>query len=329
MSKIIITGVAGLIGSNLARLLLDRDYEVIGIDNFCIGPKSNLTSLFAHPHFTFHELDVLSEAADNVDTYEGAKAIYHLAAFKIPFGDLKATDVLLLNLKATEKMLEIARQISCLLVLASTSDVYGKSPDMPFREDGNLVLGPSHIARWSYAASKIFDEHLCLAYHREFGVPVSIIRYFNAYGPGHDLSMVSGGPQALFIEAMIDDKEITLLGDGEQKRCFCYISDTVEGTAAILDHPDNAVGEILNIGNDQTETTIRGLAELCNELIRPGKSLKARFLPHEKIFGKFEEVQRRVPDLSKAERLLGFKPKVGNREGLERTIAWHRSLREK
>ncbi len=211
-------------------------------------------------------------------------------------------------------------------VFGSTSDVYGKSLDLPFRESSDLVLGPSTVSRWGYASSKLFDEHLCFANQRRYGIPATVIRYFNTYGPRHDLTIKSGGPQALFFDALLKGGRMTIHGDGSQRRCFSYVSDTIEMTARIVENQITE-GEIINVGNPSGEISIAQLAQLAWEAVDGRGSAPIDFIPHEKFYqtGKFEEISRRVPDITKAIRLLGYLPVVSIRQGLEWTLDWQRN----
>lgn len=322
--KVLVTGGAGLIGSNLCRALIKRGYTVSCIDNLSFGNMYNLEDLLDNPRFTFIHADVRDEEK-LCRAAEDAYGIFHLAALKIPILELKRCDVIKANLLGTFSVLEVAKDIGAKVIFASTSDVYGKSLDMPFREDGDLTLGSPTVPRWAYAASKMVDEHLCMGYYQDHGVPVVILRYFNVYGPGHDLSPLSGGPQALFIDAILNNRGITIYGDGNQSRAFCYIDDAVEATIASYEVPE-AVGEIFNIGNDKGVISIKDLAKLIYEIIDPACIPNIKYISHQQAFGTYEEVLQRKPDLSKARQILGYEPCISNTEGLQRTVEWHKRL---
>ncbi|HPN72541.1 MAG TPA: GDP-mannose 4,6-dehydratase, partial [Candidatus Omnitrophota bacterium] len=230
---------------------------------------------------------------------------------------------LMVNSKGTESMLELARVKKSKLVFASTSDVYGRNPDLPFSEEKNLVIGPSNVKRWAYAASKIFDEHLCFAYEEKYGVMVSVLRFFGGYGPNQNTSWW-GGPQSVFIDCALKNKAIPLHGDGSQTRSFTYVEDTVEGIVRAMERPQ-ANGEILNIGNDR-EITIKNLADMIWGMVRPGKKPKIKFIPYDSLSKGYQDVMRRVPDLSKTEKVLGYRAKVSLEEGLPRTIEWQKGV---
>lgn len=319
---IAVTGAAGFIGSHLCDALLDQGYHVVAIDNLSMGRLENLQQLADHERFHFVEADVRDGETMRRLCGE-AQVIVHLAAYKIPrYGN--ALDTLLINQQGAKNILDVARGTGCKVVLASTSDVYGKSPQLPFQEDGDLVIGPSTIRRWSYAVSKLYDEHLCLAYQEAYKFPVTVLRFFGSYGPRHHLSWW-GGPQSVFISRILRDEEIEIHGDGTQTRSFTYISDTVSGIVAAIESPE-ANGEIINLGST-FEISILQLAQLIKELTDTPGDLKLKLVPYNSISqGKYEDVMRRIPNIEKARRLLSFTPRVGLKEGLLRTIEWQRSI---
>ncbi|MBN1552292.1 GDP-mannose 4,6-dehydratase [bacterium] len=323
--SVLVTGAAGLLGSHMADVLLHRGYKVTGIDNLSIGCFENLSQANTSDHFTFYQMDVKdNESLMQLPRHD---AIIHMAAYKIEIPGLKGIDILETNSFGTASMLRMANLWKSRFLFASTSDVYGRSEQIPFQESGDLVLGSSDIPRWGYAASKIFDEHLCFAHQREYHQPITVIRYFNTYGPRHELSPRSGGPQALFFDALLRGKEMVVHGDGTQQRCFAYVSDAIEMTVRALEC-DEAIGEIINIGNPYEEISIKDLAQMAFEVFGGKGSAPIRFVDHHEIYQtkKFQEVSRRIPDISKALKLLGFKPKISQREGLYRTLEWQKSL---
>jgi UDP-glucose 4-epimerase len=316
--KIGITGVAGFIGSHLADVLLEKGHHVIGVDKLSMGYLRNIQQHSGNPKFAFHQTDVrdLSELRDNFRT---ADCIVHLAAFKIPrYGN--AIETLDVNSFGARHVLEVARDGSRRVVLASTSDVYGKNPKVPFSETSDSVIGPSTVPRWSYAVSKLFDEHLALAYQASYGVPVTILRFFGSYGPRQHLSWW-GGPQSVFISAILKNELVEIHGDGTQTRSFTYISDLVDGISRAIGY-DQVPAAIFNLGNTQ-EIAIKDLAYLIKELCETPHELKLNVVPYSSL-GKYEDVQRRIPDISLARKLLGFDPKVDLRTGLRIAIEWQR-----
>jgi UDP-glucose 4-epimerase len=321
MKRVLVTGAAGFLGSHLTDALLLKGCEVVGVDNLSHGNVDNLSQARRSSAFQFHavdvrDLDALPKAAKNVDT------IVHLAAFKIPrYG--QALDTLLVNSEGTMSALKLAGELSARFVITSTSDVYGKNPNLPFSEEHDSVLGPPTVARWAYAASKLFDEHLVLAAAGEWGLNATILRIFGSYGPRQNLSWW-GGPQSVFIGACLQGQTIPIHGDGLQTRSFTYVEDTVRGIV-LATEASNAAGEIINIGSNR-EITIVELAKMIHELCAGDKELQMMMQPYNEISGKkYEDVRRRVPDIEKARRLLGFEAKVPLEDGLAATIAWQRT----
>lgn len=315
--RVLVTGAAGMIGSHLVdALMADASYEVVGIDDLSFGKIENLSQNFDNPRFMFHRLDVCDGKA-LLELTKGCSAIVHLAARKKIAESQPGVEVLRINTKGIENVLEAARCFGCKVVLGSTSDVYGTSPQLPFREDGDLVLGPSTAKRWAYAVSKLFDEHLAFAYYKDFGVPIVILRYFGGFSPRSNFSW-SGGHIPLFIDWILKDEDVIIHGDGTQTRCMGHVDDMIRGTISALER-EEAVGEIINIGNAE-EVSIIDCAGIIHRLCNTGHTLKLRFIPQEEIFGNYRDVQRRVPDLSKAKALLGYEPRIGFEEALRITI---------
>jgi UDP-glucose 4-epimerase len=321
---VLITGAAGFLGSNLTDALLARGHRVIGYDNLSHGLESNLDEARQNPNFVFHkagvcDLNTFRQAARGVDV------IAHLAAYKIPrYGN--AEEMLLINSQGGHNGLELAAENHAKFILASTSDVYGKNPSIPFSETSDSVIGTSTVARWGYAVSKLFDEHLALAYADSRKVPVTIIRIFGSYGPRQALSWW-GGPQSVFIDANLQDEPISIHGDGLQTRSFTYVTDTVSGFVAAIEREDTA-NEIFNVGSTH-EVSIVDLAKLIHRLSGSTKPLKLQFTPYDEISKgrSYEDVRRRVPDVRKAEERLGFRARVELEEGLKRTIEWQTAVR--
>lgn len=317
MAKIVlITGVAGMIGSHLADKLLERRYRVIGVDNLKVGTIKNIEHNLKKKNFKFKKCDIL-DAGTLRQAAKGVNTIIHLAASKKIGQSGDAFKTLTVNADGTRNILEIAKKEKVKTVLASTSDVYGMSKDLPFRESGALVIGPATAKRWAYAASKIYAEQLAFAYHKEFGVPIVVLRYFGGFSHRASVSW-SGGHIPLFINAVLNDKEIIIHGDGSQTRSMAYVDDLVNGTILAMENT-KAIGEIFNIGNDE-EMSVIDSARLIYRIAGTGKKLRLRFIPFRKIFGSYEEIERRVPDLTKASRVLGYRPAVSLREGIEMTV---------
>ena len=322
--RILLTGGAGFLGSNLVGRLLPEGHSVVAIDNLSMGVLRNLEPFLDHPDFKFVEADVTEP-----ETFAGLgtdfDVVVHLAAFKIPrYG--KAIDTLKINYQGTECALDFARDLGIKCVLASTSDVYGRNPNVPFsEEDTDSLIGSSKASRWAYAVSKLFDEHLALAYQDAYGFPVTLLRFFGSFGPNQHLSWW-GGPPPVFIDAVLNDEVIPIHGDGSQTRSFTYVTDTVEGIYQSIIR-EEANGEIINIGSTN-EVTILDLAKRVKALSDPPGELKVEIIPYESFAGgKYQDVMRRVPDPSLCKKLLGVEAKVGLDEGIAKTIEWQRGVR--
>jgi UDP-glucose 4-epimerase len=316
-----VTGAAGFIGANLCERLLDEGCTVIGVDDMSMGTLGNLAGLIDHPNFRFRQFDC-RDAARMRDAMQDCQAIAHMAALKIPrYGG--ALKTLAVNVDGSHVALELGRQLGAHVVLASTSDVYGQA-EPPFHEDDPIVLGPPTTRRWSYAASKYYDEHLALCMAEEEGLKVTILRFFNAYGVRNHPSWW-GGPLSVFFEDLLDGRMMEIHGDGRQTRSFTYVSDTVDGVVRALARPETS-GEVINIGNDQPIEIIE-LAQKVQEAMGLEGPLRVKHIGLDDIGGNYQDVRHRVPSLAKAKRLLGFEPKVSLEEGLARTLAWHMELR--
>jgi UDP-glucose 4-epimerase len=317
MRKILITGVAGMIGSHFLDLLMERDYEVVGIDNLSFGKMTNIESHLGKSNFKFYRVDVsdyetLKILSKDIDT------IVHLAAVKKISESDSSMATLKVNVTGTENILEAARMWGSKVVFASTSDVYGMSHDLPFREDGDLLLGPSMIRRWSYAVSKLHCEQMAFAYHQDYSVPIVILRYFGGFSPRSSFSW-SGGHIPIFVDAVLNDREVTIHGDGTQTRSMAYVADLVEGTLLAMEN-ESAVGEIFNLGNDE-EMSVMDAAGLIHKIADTGKELKLKFVRMEDVFGQYKDILRRRPDLTKAKEILGYEAKVPMEEAVRRIVA--------
>jgi UDP-glucose 4-epimerase len=318
--RVLVTGGAGYIGSHLVDALLKRGDEVLVVDNLSTGKIENIRHLLGHPAFQFINDSILNEPL--LERFVPAMdRIFHLAAAvgvrNVLQDPLAAINT---NVRGTEVVLGLAFKYWKRLVLASTSEIYGKARHIPFREDDDRVLGTTGVARWSYSMSKAIDEHFAFAYAAK-GLPVAIVRYFNSYGPRLD-ERGYGSVVANFIRQALRDEPITVHGDGKQTRCFTYIDDTVAGTLLAAEAP-RAVGEAFNIGSTR-ETSIQDVAKTIQRLARSKSPIKV--VPYASYYGEgFEDTRRRVPAVDKAKRLLGFVPKVDLETGLKKTIAWCRT----
>ncbi|MGZ3515354.1 MAG: NAD-dependent epimerase/dehydratase family protein [Thermodesulfobacteriota bacterium] len=321
MKKILVIGAAGFIGSHLSEALLRRGHQVVGLDNLSYGVIQNLSGVVEDPHFEFVHGDVrdselLLGLGSRVET------IVHLAAYKIPrYGN--ALETLAVNVKGTENVLKIAEKHSCQVLFASTSDIYGKNPNLPYGEKSDFYMGSPQIQRWSYAISKILGEHLCYLYGKERGARITILRYFGSYGPRQNLTWW-GGPQSIFIDCALKKRPMPIHGDGLQTRSFTYIQDTIEGTLLALER-EGAIGRAINIGNVE-EVSIFELAKKIWKLVRGPEEAQIEFVPYRQFPGRYEDVRRRVPDVQLAKELLDFVPKTSIDQGLIPTIDWQRAI---
>ena len=303
--RALITGGAGFIGSHLSEALLAAGREVFVIDNLSTGSIDNIAHLRGHQRFhytidTVTNVPVLAELVDQCDV------VFHLAAaVGVKLIVEQPVHTIETNVHGTELVLQQADKKKKLVVIASTSEVYGKSADVPFREDADLVLGPTHKQRWAYACSKAIDEFLALAYCREKRLPVIIVRLFNTVGPRPTGRY--GMVVPTFVGQALEGRPLTVYGDGTQSRSFTFVGDVVRALVALADEP-RAVGQVFNIGNGH-EITIRALAERVKALT--GSASPIVTIPYDQAYeAGFEDMPRRVPDISKIRALVGYEPKV-------------------
>ena len=316
--RTLVTGGAGYIGSHLVDRLVHLNHEVTVIDDLSTGNLTNLQAV--HSDIRFVEATILD--ADVVDTLvAGADVVFHLAA-AVGVGHIIEQPLrsLVINTKGAENVITACVKHDRRLLLASTSEIYGKTTKMPMSEDDDRVLGSTTIARWGYSTAKAIDEHLALA-HAEHGLRMSIVRYFNSYGPRLD-PRGYGSVVANLMRQAIDNEPLTVHGDGSQTRCFTYVDDTVEGTLrAALDL--RGEGKIFNVGNDH-ETSIIDLATTI--IAMTGSSSAVQHISYEQRFGKgFEDTKRRIPDVQRARTVLDFNAGISLQDGLQRTLAWWRA----
>lgn len=317
--KILVTGGAGFIGSHLVDTLLKRGDEVFVIDNLSTGKIVNLQHQLVNPRFHFVNDTILNESLMDRLVAQ-VDLIYHLAAVVgVKYVVQDPLGAIYTNVRGTEVVLGAAFRHWKKVVLASSSEIYGKSDKVPFHEEDDRLLGPTSIPRWSYSMAKAMDELYAYAYHAK-GLPVAIVRYFNAYGPRLDERGYSS-VVANFIRQALAREPLTVHGDGSQTRCFTYVDDTVRGTL-LAGEVKAGEGQAFNIGNNR-ETSILQLARLIKQLTRSDS--KIIFVPYESYYGEgFEDTRRRVPSIERARKVLGFKPRVDLPEGLRRTITWWR-----
>jgi UDP-glucose 4-epimerase len=317
MPKFLITGGAGFIGSHLAERLLALGQRVSVLDNLSTGSIANLAHLRSHPDFEF-VMDEIGNERVVAELVDAADVVFHLAA---TVGVQKIIDspveTIVNNVHGTEIVLNAVAKKRRKAVIASTSEVYGKSASLPFREDGDLVLGPTSKSRWSYACSKAIDEFLAIAYWREKKTPAVVARLFNTIGPRQSGQYGMVVPR--FIGQALEGRDVTVYGSGEQTRSFTYVEDVVTWLI-LLAQDDRAVGEIFNLGNPN-EVAIKDLARRVIALT--GSSSKLRFVPYDEAYESgFEDMGRREPDIAKVVALTGYRPRVDLDEALRRTIDW-------
>jgi len=318
MVKVIITGVAGLIGSHLSDTLLKKGYEVVGIDNLSVGKIENIKHNLKNECFLFKKLDVSNNLSEMRKICTDAQVIFHLSTIKKIYESNSSSQVLKENTKSTENMLKIARENKSKFIYASSSDVYGYGSQIPMNEDDPIVLGKSSTKRWSYSVSKLYGEHLCFSYYQDFDVPVVVLRYFGTFGERASTSW-SGGHAMIFIKSILNSETINIHGDGAQTRTLCYVSDIVEGTIKSME-THNAVGEIINLGGTE-EISIIDFAKLIKKVLNINE-MKVNYVPFKEVFGNYKEIMRRVPDLEKAKRILEYEPKVSMVNAIKKTAIY-------
>lgn len=301
---ILITGGAGFIGSHLSEHLLAAGHHVVIIDDLSTGSIRNIENIKAHPRFEYY-IDTIFNPRLMAELVDGADLIFHLAAavgvkriVEFPVQTIET------NVRGSEVILDLAAKKSKRLVIASTSEVYGKSNKIPFSENDDLVLGSTYNARWSYACSKAIDEFLALAYFREKRLPVTVVRLFNTVGPRQTGQY--GMVLPTFVNQALRGDPITVFGTGEQSRCFVHVHDVIEGLLACA-QSEHAAGEIFNLGNTE-EITINGLAARVLEAVSSNSEIV--HVPYSEAYAPgFEDMERRVPDIHKAKKYFGYAPK--------------------
>jgi len=318
--RYLITGGAGFIGSHLAERLLDRGDRVVLLDNLSTGSVENIRSFKDSQRLEYH-LDSIENRHLVAELVDDAEVIIHLAAAVgvrlIVESPVRTIET---NVNGTQRILEAAAKKRKLVLTASTSEVYGKSTQVPFREEADLVLGPTTKGRWSYAASKALDEFLALSYWKEKKVPVIIVRLFNTVGPRQTGRYGMVVPN--FVGQALENAQISVYGDGKQSRCFCDVRDTVESLLRLMDS-DRAVGEVVNVGNTE-EISIEDLAKTVK--LRTQSSSEIVYVPYDQAYEPgFEDMMRRVPCVDKLQSLTGFRPQTPLSEIIDRVAADLRS----
>ncbi|HWZ99917.1 MAG TPA: GDP-mannose 4,6-dehydratase [Candidatus Dormibacteraeota bacterium] len=317
--RYLITGGAGFIGSHLAERLVDRGDHVVLLDNLSTGSMENIRHLKTSAHLEYH-LDSIENRQLVAELVDDADVVVHLAAAVgvrlIVESPVRTIET---NVNGTQLILEAAAKKRKLVLTASTSEVYGKSTQVPFREEADLVLGPTTKGRWSYAASKALDEFLALSYWKEKKVPVIVVRLFNTVGPRQTGRYGMVLPN--FVRQALDNAPISVYGDGKQSRCFCDVRDTVQSLIKLMDS-DRSIGEVVNVGNTE-EITIEDLANRVKQ--RTGSSSTVEFIPYDKAYEPgFEDMMRRVPSVDKLQSITGFRPQTPLNEIIDRVAAHFR-----
>ena len=318
--RFLITGGAGFIGSHLAEGLLARGDHVVLLDNLSTGSIENFRHFKASERLQYF-LDNIENRQLLAELVDDADIIVHLAAAVgvklIVESPVRTIET---NVNGTQFVLEAVSKKRKLVVTASSSEVYGKNSNVPFREDADLVLGPTTKGRWSYAASKALDEFLALSYWKEKKLPVIVVRLFNTVGPRQTGRYGMVLPN--FVKAALENSPISVYGSGQQSRCFCDVRDTVEALVRLMDTPD-AIGEVVNVGNTE-EISIEALARLVKERTRSSSPIE--FVPYDRAYEPgFEDMMRRVPSLEKLESLTGFRPRIPLTEIIDRVAVYFQS----
>ncbi|MBN1512881.1 MAG: GDP-mannose 4,6-dehydratase [Phycisphaerae bacterium] len=313
--KALITGGAGFIGSHLAERLLAQGHQVVVIDDLSTGNLRNLANVLDNP-----SLEFVYDSVRNVETMHllirECDRVYHLAAaVGVQLIVDRPVHTIETNIHGTEVVLATANKFRKPVLLASTSEVYGKSEAVPFREDDDTVLGSTRFSRWAYACSKAIDEFLGLAYWQQYGLPVVVVRLFNTVGPRQ--TGMYGMVIPRFVERALRHEPLMIYGTGKQTRCFCYVGDTVDGIIALMDNP-KAPGRVYNLGSVE-EISIDALAD---RIISKAKSTSQKaYISYEEAYGRpFDDMMRRVPCIERAAELVGFNPRTSLDETLDHIV---------
>jgi UDP-glucose 4-epimerase len=317
---VLITGGAGFIGSHLAERLLAQGDELILVDDLSTGSLENIKSVLGDPRVQFvrdsvRNIHTMSPLVDRCDV------IYHLAAavgVQLIVDDPVHT--IETNIHGSEVMLDLANKFGRKILLSSTSEVYGKNTKVPFNEDDDTTLGPTHFTRWSYACSKMVDEFLALAYHDQYGLPTVVCRFFNTVGPRQTGQYGMVVPR--FVQMALRNEPITIYGTGDQSRCFCNVSDVVGALTKLIDCPE-ADGNVINVGTTE-QVSINGLADKIIEMT--GSTSGKTYLTYEEAYGRpFDDMLSRMPDLGKVNRLIGYAPSHTLEQTLGQVIDFERA----
>ena len=318
--KALITGGAGFIGSHLAEKLLQQDNEVAVIDNLSTGALGNIEEIQGHGKFRFVRDDVRNSETMHL-LIEQCDMVFHLAAaVGVQLIVDQPVNTIETNIHGSEVVLGIANKFHKRVLIASTSEVYGKSEAVPFREDDDTVLGSTRFSRWAYACSKAIDEFLGLAYHQQYDLPVVIARFFNTVGPRQTGRYGMVIPR--FVQRALKNEPLLIYGTGKQSRCFCHVDDVVAGVMALMDHPE-AAGSVYNIGATE-EISIESLADKIIEIT--GSKSGKKYVSYEDAYGRpFDDMMRRVPCLDRIKQTIGYQPKHTLDETLKLIVEYHKT----
>ncbi|MDH7486877.1 MAG: GDP-mannose 4,6-dehydratase [Anaerolineae bacterium] len=336
LRSVLITGGAGFIGSHLAEALLERGHQVTVIDNLSTGRFENIAHLTGHPRFRF-AIDTITNEVVMDRLVSECDVIFHLAAaVGVELIIKNPVHVIETNILGTHAVLKVANRYRKKVLIASTSEIYGKNNQVPFSEEDDRLLGPTTKARWSYSTSKAVDEFLGLAYHRQMGLPVVIFRLFNTVGPRQTGQYGMVVPR--FVQQVLRGEPLTVYGDGQQTRCFCDVQDVVRALIGLAECPQ-AIGQVFNVGSTE-EVTILELAQKvlaladdiqssrgAREQGSRGEGERIVFVPYAEAYEVgFEDMRRRVPDIRKIRALIGWEPKIPLEETLRRVIGYYAML---
>ena len=320
--NILVTGGAGFIGSHLCERFISDGHSVAVIDDLSTGSLDNLHRILDDPNFRF-----VKDNVRNVEAVEPLIAscdiVFHLAAaVGVQLIVDRPVHTIETNIHGTEVILEMANKHKKKVLLASTSEVYGKNEKMPFHEDDDTLLGSTRFSRWSYACSKAIDEFLAFAYHDEYGMEVIIVRLFNTIGPRQVGQYGMVVPR--FVEKALNNEPLSIYGTGSQSRCFCYVGDVVDALVGLI-NSDKAASRVYNVGSDE-EITVEGLADLI--IKKTGSKSKKEFISYEAAYGRaFDDMQRRVPCIERIGETTGFAPKTSFEETLDIIIEYFKEKR--
>jgi UDP-glucose 4-epimerase len=318
--RYLITGGAGFIGSYLCELLLGQGHRVVAIDNLSTGRVDNIAHLRPLPHFQFVRETIGNAQVLDRLTSESDVVVHLAAAVGVQLIVQDPVHTIQTNIMGTEAVLVAAQRYGCKVLIASTSEVYGKGVRVPFHEDDDRLMGPTTRSRWAYATSKAVDEFLGLAYQSQYGLPVVVMRLFNTVGPRQTGRYGMVVPR--FVRQALKEKPLTVYGDGSQSRCFSDVADVTRAIAQLAEEP-GAIGQVFNVGSTE-EVTIRELAERVIDLT--GSPSEITYVPYDEAYAPgFEDMQRRVPNIERISRLIGFVPRYTLKETLGRVIDYERN----